>query len=385
MAENNLDALIPDIYESLDVVSREMTGLISAVTVAASSERVAKDKNVVVDIEPDYAAGDDIVPAMNIPEPVGETSGSAIIKITKSKSFSFGFTGEGQKGLQSGPGYPNVRVNKISQRIRTLTNEVESDLAGLQSTFSRAYGTPGSTPFSTAGDFTDATLTKKILLDNGSPEFENQLIMDTAAGAILTGKQASVNIAGTDVIQRQGILLPLAGLDLRQSAQINTQTAGNGAGATTNAAGYDVGATTIILASAGTGAILNGEVVTIAGDTNKYVVTTGDSDVSDGGTIVIAEPGLRVAITTSATAITIIATSSRNMAFNRSALILAARAPARPEEGDQAEDVLMVTDVRSGLTFEFSLYKGYRKVRYEVALAWGVKNIKPEHTALLLG
>ena len=37
------------------------------------------------------------------------------------------------------------------------------------------------------------------------------------------------------------------------------------------------------------------------------------------------------------------------------------------------------------LSMEFAMYKGYRKVRYEVGLAWGVKNIKPEHTALLLG
>jgi hypothetical protein len=73
------------------------------------------------------------------------------------------------------------------------------------------------------------------------------------------------------------------------------------------------------------------------------------------------------------------------MAFNRSALVLAARSPARPEEGDMAEDVIVITDPRSGLSMEFAMYKGYRKVRYEVGLAWGVKNIKPEHTALLLG
>jgi len=73
------------------------------------------------------------------------------------------------------------------------------------------------------------------------------------------------------------------------------------------------------------------------------------------------------------------------MAFNRSSIVLATRMPQRPEEGDMALDVMSITDPRSGLTFEVSMYAGYRKVRYEVALAWGVKNIKPEHTALLLG
>jgi len=73
------------------------------------------------------------------------------------------------------------------------------------------------------------------------------------------------------------------------------------------------------------------------------------------------------------------------MCFSRSALVLAARAPARPSEGDNATDVIVITDPRSGMSMEFAMYKGYRKVRYEVGLAWGVKNIKPEHTALLLG
>lgn len=385
MAENTLTPLIPDVYEALDVVSRELTGLIPAVTMSASAERVAVGQNIDIDVEPAYAAGDNITPAMVVPDPTGETSGVTTITISKSKAYSFGFNGEGQKGVNTGPGYLNVRSNKIAQRVRTLVNEVEADLASLQGTFSRAYGTAGTTPFGTAGDFTDATQTKRILLDNGAPEFDNHLVMNTAAGAILTGKQAAANVAGTDAIQRQGILLPLAGMDLRQSAQIETQTKGTGASATTNAAGYSVGDTVITLASAGTGTLLAGDVVTFAGDTNKYTLLSGDTDVSDGGTITLNAPGLRIAMSAATKAITVVATSARNMAFNRSAIVLAARAPARPEEGDLAEDAILITDPRSGLVFEFSMYKGYRKVRYEVALAWGFKNIKPEHTALLLG
>ena len=221
----------------------------------------------------------------------------------------------------------------------------------------------------------------KILKDNGSPISENQLVINTSAGANFIGKQSAVNAAGTDSMLRQGVLLDLAGMPLRESAQVKTAAAGTGTSYTSSTAGFAVGATTIALIT-GSGTVLAGDVISFADDTNKYVVTTG---VAAPGNVVIAAPGLRQALPASAKAVTIAAASARNMAFNRSALVLAARSPARPEEGDMAEDVIVITDPRSGLSLEFAMYKGYRKVRYEVGLAWGVKNIKPAHTALLLG
>jgi len=380
MAENTITGLVPDIYEALDIVSRELTGMIPAVTMDASAETASLNQAVRVDIEPEAPAGVTITPAMTIPEPTDETSGYTDITISNSKAYEFGFIGEHQKGLNTGPGYGNVRANKIAQRIRRLVNDVETDLAGLHIATSRAYGTAGTTPFGTAGDFSDSSNACKILKDNGAPQFDNQLVMNTTAGASFLGKQARVDMSGTDSIQRQGVLLPLNGMDLRESAQIATNTAGTGAGyLVNNVAGYAVGDTAITV-DTGAGTILDGDIITFAGDTNKYVVATALA----ANVVTIAAPGLRVALANN-TAITVVAAAARNMAFNRSAIVLAARAPARPEEGDQAADVMTVTDPRSGLTFEFAMYKGYRKVRYEVALAWGVKNIKPEHSALLLG
>lgn len=380
MAENTITGLIPDIYEALDIVSREQTGLIPAVTMNASAERAAKDQNIRVSVEPAGNVGD-ITPAMTVPEPTGQTTGFTDIVITKSRAAEFGFIGDQQKALNTGVGYANSRAGKIAQAIRKIVNEVEVDLAALQATFSRAYGTPGTAPFGTANDYTDASLVLKILKDNGAPGSDNHLVLDTTAGANFIGKQSAVNAAGTDSMLRQGVLLDLQGMPLRESAQINTPTKGDGASYTSSTAGFAVGTTSIPIIT-GTGDVLAGDTVTFAGDTNKYVVTTG---VAAPGTIVIAEPGLRVALAASAVALTVGNTSARNMCFNRSALVLAARAPARPEEGDMAEDVTVITDPRSGLSLEFAMYKGYRKVRYEVGLAWGVKNIKPEHTALLLG
>ena len=84
-------------------------------------------------------------------------------------------------------------------------------------------------------------------------------------------------------------------------------------------------------------------------------------------------------------AITVVAATTRNMFFQRSAIQLATRAPAMPDEGDAADDVMLVTDPVSGITYEFVIYKQKRQVRYEINLAWGVKAIAPRHIGLLIG
>lgn len=388
MAENTLTGLMPDLYEAMEVVSRELTGLIPAVTMNVNAAATASvGQNIRVDIEPDYAAGVNIVPGMVVPDPKGENSGYIDIQITKAKAYEFGFNGEAQVGLNTGAGYSNNRSQKIAQRIRTLVNEVEADLAGLQSTFSRAFGTAGQTPFNTAGDFSDASNVLKILKDNGAPLSGNNLVINTAAGAAFLGKQARADVTASDSIARQGVILDMFGMPIRESAQIVTGGSNGITGTVTVTAINAVGTTSIgVTTATASGVVLvAGDVVTFVGDVNKYLVAAPVTiGASTTGVIVIAKPGLQVA-NAAGVAVGGVAVAARNMAFNSSALVLVSRAPARPEEGDMAEDVMLMTDPRSGLTFEVSMYKGYRKVRYEIALAWGVKNIKPAHTAIMLG
>ena len=165
------------------------------------------------------------------------------------------------------------------------------------------------------------------------------------------------------------------------SGQINTSTAGTGSSYTSNDAGYAVGATDITLIT-GTGTVVAGDIVTFAGDTNKYVVKTG---VAAPGVITLQEPGLRVAIPAAATAMTITAASARNMIFSKSALAVITRPPAMPQEGDMASDVMTITDPISGLAFQVAMYKQYHQVRYELGLAGGVKAVAPRHMVLNLG
>ncbi|MBO9717518.1 MAG: hypothetical protein J7507_12100 [Pseudoxanthomonas sp.] len=383
---NTLTNLIPSLYAGLDVVSRELVGLIPAVTRDSNVERAAVGQTVYSHVAPAVTASD-LAPGVTAPNDGDQAIGTVSLQITKARGVPVRWNGEEQRGVNSnGVGYNKILADQFAQAFRTLTNEMEADLAARYADASRSYGTGGTVPFATAGDYTDASNALKILLDNGTPNSDLQLVVNTAAGANLRGKQGGkVNEAGTDSILRQGVLLDVHGFAIRESAQIKTHTKGTGASATTNATGYAVGATTITLASAGTGTIVAGDTITFTGDTNQYVVVTGDTDVSNGGTVVIAAPGLRQAIPAAATNITVAATGSRNMAFRRSAIVLATRAPALPEEGDMADDRFTVTDPVSGLSFEISLYKQYRQVRYEVAAAWGTKTVKTEHLGLLLG
>ncbi len=386
---NTLSAIIGDIYNALDVVSRELVGMIPSVTRDATVERAAVGQIVTYPIAPRQVLSD-IVPAMTAPSGYDNAFSTGSMTITKSKASKWNFTGEEQRALNAspGPGFLSAQAMILAQSFREITNAIELDLVTeAAAKASRAYGTAGTTPFG-SDSLADMAQLKKILDDNGAPPSMRSAVLNTTAGAAMRGIKnlTRVNEAGTQMTLRQGELLDIFNFSVKETGQAIRKTAGTAASATTNNAGYAVGATTITLASAGTGTFVAGDVITFAGDANKYVVVTGDADVSNGGSITIAAPGLREAIPASATAITRSASYSvASIGFSQDAMHLAARPPARPTTGDMAVDVQLVTDIRSGLTFEIAIYPGYRMMYGEVGLAWGVHGSKSEHIALLLG
>lgn len=385
---NTLTGIITDIYTAMDVISRELVGFFPSAMRAPSAERAGLNQQIKYPVAPAQQAYD-ITPSMTIPEPPDNTVTTDYMTISKERGVPFGFTGNEQRTMNAGfgPNAISVQAMMVGQALRTLTNEVEADLA-IEAALnaSRAYGTAGTTPFG-SGDLTDLAQIEKILDDNGAPATGRSMVMNTNASSklITIGNLSKANEAGSNMTLRQGELLDIYGMSCKKSGQYRSHTKGTAASSTTNTTGYAVGATVIGLAAVGTGTYVAGDVVTFAGDTNKYLVVSGDADVSGGGSITIAAPGLRRAIPASATAITVGNNYIANVGFSQSALHVATRAPAIPDEGDAAVDRMLLTDPFSGITYEFCIYVGYKKVRYEVGLAWGVKASKREHIALLLG
>lgn len=388
---NTLTGLIPTMYEALDRVSREFIGFIPAVQRDNGNfEKAAKGQVVSVHVAP-AATASDITPGVTAPNDGDQVIGTVNIQINKSRYVPVRWNGEEQKGLNNnGPGASKVLVDQFTQAFRTLGNEIETDIGvAAAKAASRAVGTAGTAPFGTALDLTQLAGLAQILDDNGAPGTNRHLVINSAAMANVRGKQTGlfkVNEAGTDSLLRDGTIGRLEGFDVGYSAVIKPVTKGTGASYTTNTAGYAIGATAITLIT-GTGTVLAGDAVTFAGDTNIYVVNTG---VAAPGVITLANPGLRVAIATSATAMTIGATATPNVAFTDNSMVLATRMPALPMDmqgrsGDMADDRTILQDPYTGIGFEVSLYRQYRQIKFEVALAWGVGAVKSEHIATLLG
>jgi len=378
---NTLTGLLPTIYQALDVVSREMIGFIPAVGKNAEAERAAVGESIVWPVVPAGSASD-IAPAATGPAGSDTAVAAPSVTISKSKSVTFYLTGEELKGLKNGKSDQVIIRNAFSQAIRTLANLIEIDLATVaKQGASRAYGTAGTTPFGTAGDMTDLAQVMKILDDNGAPMSGRHLALNTAALAVLRGKQSVVLAeAGSQELLRQGAMGMIQGVRLHGSAGLSLHTKGTGASyVTSGSTAIDVEDIALVT---GTGTVLAGDVVTFAADTvNKYVVNTG---VAAPGTISLGEPGARMIIPT-ANAMTIGNSYTPNVLFSEDALFLAARAPAVPDSGDSAIDALIIQDPVSGLPFEVRMYAQYRRMAYEVGIAWGYTAVKSEHIALLLG
>ena len=379
---NTLTGVIPTLYSALNVVSREMVGFIPAVQRDSTAERAALNQTVRAPIG---VSGDleDVTPGQLPASSGGTTVSYADVTITKSKAAPILWSGEEQRSVGQTGVINSVLRDQFADGMRKLVNAIEVDIAdAAKKGASRAYGTAGTAPFGTAGDLSDVAQIRKILEDNGAPTSDLQLVLNSAGMANIRGKQNvlfKVNEAGSSDMLRNGMTDRLEGFALRNSAGLTAHTKGTGASLQVNHAAYSVGDRTITL-DTGTGTVLAGDVVTFAGDSNKYVVNTAYAS----NALTIGKPGLLAALADD-TAMTVGNSYTPNIAFARSAIVLAARAPALPDGGDSADDRITITDPISGLTFEVSLYRQYRQVKYEIAMAWGVGTPNSAHIATLLG
>lgn len=378
---NVLTDLAADIYRAADVVGRELVGILPSITVNSGSEAAALGDTVRSHFTRTPTVGT-VTPSMTIPEGTDQTVDNKTLTIDTTASVQIPWTGEDMKHVGNGAGFETIYGDQIAQAMRAITNQMEAAAWAVgYKAASRAYGTSGTTPF--ASNFNEVAEVRQILVDNGMPmDGMATLAINTAAGTKMRNlaQLQKVSESGSSSLLRQGELLNLQNLMLKESAGIGIHTKGTGASYTTDGSAYAVGATAITVIT-GTGTVLAGDVVTFAGDTNQYVAESALS----GGVVTLAAPGLRVAIAASATAMTVTNSYTGNLAFHKSAIEIAVRPLADPKGGDAAVDKMLAQDPWSGMIFEVAAYRGFKKAMFMVSTVYGLKAWKSQHIANLKG
>lgn len=384
---NVLTDLAADIYKAADTVAREHVGYLPSVAVNGNGSDSARAAvgGVVRSAFTRAAVAQNRNQSMTIEEGTDQTIDNKVLIITKDRSVPIPWTGEEIKSVNNGADFDTIYGDQITQAMRTLTNEMEVDLknAAYQGA-SRAIGVAGTTPFDSKLDVLGNL--EQLFIDNGAPVSSNQrsLVLNSVAKAKMYGltQLTNVNERGGGAFLEQGVMGVLNGFGLRTTGASTAVTKGTGTGYLTSSTASE--GDVAISVDTGTGTILAGDVITFASDTNKYVVAIALTS----GTVTIAAPGLMQNLAEDA-ALTVGNNYSANVAFERSAVEIAVRAPAVPMVGgkahDLADDRMTIVDPVSGIPFEVSTYPGQGKMMIQVAAVWGVKAWKPENINILLG
>jgi len=270
----------------------------------------------------------------------------------------------------------NIVPMQLAEAAKGLANYIEDNLwAGLSAGIYGFAGTGGVTPFATdLSAYLDARRIGNKQLMDLDPRF---VVLGEDAEANALGLRAfqDASFGGGDGVIMNGQIGRKLGATWLMSQRVPTHTSGTAAAATVNNAGYAIGIKTVTLTAAGTGTILVNDIIAIAGQTGTFVITSGDADVSNGGTISF-EPGLNTVIPASTAAITVKASFVQNVLLHRDALTFA-MAPLLETQmiPGSTLQAIAIDDV-SGLALRLEVSRQYRQYQWALDALWGSKVIR---------
>jgi hypothetical protein len=265
--------------------------------------------------------------------------------------------------------------------MQAFAQDVDSRLASLYVDIPYISGTAGTTPNSVSS----ITGVRKVMNDNKVPMQGRNLVLDTAADAKLLELDTfnRVDASGTNTALQEAQLGRKLGFDTYMDQNIKKHTKGSLAAATAPkvASAVDVDARIATFNdTALTGTIKKGDIFTVAGDSQTYVVTA-DATAAGNALAVSFYPAAKVGWAANAV-VTIVNTHSANLAFYRNAFAMVTRQLALPMGGNNAS---YINYNGLGLRVVMGYDMQSKSDIVSIDLLCGFKTLMPELACRLLG
>jgi hypothetical protein len=271
---------------------------------------------------------------------------------------------------------------QASEAIKAIANKIEdTGFAYYQKIYGYA-GTAGTTPFAT--DMTGFTAADKVLNDQLCPPEDRFLVLNTAAraNALNLTQVSNASFRGNNQTIASGDMGEIFGTRWLWSQRVPSHTAGTNSGSDINGAHATTGVKALTIHGGALGDYHVGDIFTIAGDTQTYVVTgqTGDGTP----TALAMEPGLQIALG-GTEVITLKATHRVNLLFHRDCFAFAS---APLQDSNIAPNLVAmesIVDAESGIALRLEVTREHKRFRFSYDVLWGWAVPRPEYGARLAG
>jgi hypothetical protein len=387
---NTLTALIPSIFAQGLLALRSACTMPGIVNNDYSVDAAKKGATVDIPI-PSAVAVTDVVPGPYAPDPGNLAPTTAKISLDRWKEAAFTLNeAELAKITQ---GLPSLEVGSA---VKALAEYINADIFSAANAFYTVMGTAGTTPFGTlaAPLVSDATGCRKLLSKALAPLRDRHMVLDVDAAAAAMNLQAFqfLQNSGDPNVMREGMLGRKFGFDFHEDQQVPTHTSGTittglaAKAATAQAAGLtSIVATTA--ASTGACALKLGDIITFAGDAQKYVLTADATQATAASDITLAISPAKAVALAGGEAITVTASHVMNLAFHRDALAFASRALGNDPTISTVpiENMMQVADPVSGLTLRLHVREEFHRIRWAFDCLWGVGAPRPALGVRLMG
>lgn len=383
MAGNTLTNILPKVLSKSLLALREQAVMPRLVNLDYMGE--ARRPGTTVDIPlPVTQTAANVTAAPTYTSATGATPQVVQLPLDQWKHTDFFLTDKERSEIEVNP---NFYAPQWSEAVRSLANSMDSHVLAQYKGVHGFVGTSGVNPFSTVATATEA---RKVLNQHLAPiDNMRRVVLDPTAESQalqLTGF-SNFETTGDRNVKIEGELGRKYGLDFFMDQNIPTHTAGtatgtSGAVASTTAAG----ASALDIKnqnSAGIGTILIGDVFTIAGNTETYVVQTSTVtfvSALTASTISIDPP--LAAIASANAVITFQGTHVVNLAFHRAAFAFATR-PL--DTGTSGEEVAQAVDSITGLTLRVETLRQFKQTAIDFDVLYGSKLIRAGLACRILG
>jgi len=387
---NTLTSLIPTIFAQGLKALRSACVMPGIVNNDYSVETAKKGDTIKIPI-PSAISVVDVVPGPYAPDPGNLAPTTADIKLDRWKEAAFTLNENELAKIAAG-----VHSLEVGSAIKALAEYINSDIFTAANAFYTVAGTAGTTPFGTlaAPLVSDATLCRKLLSKALAPKGDRHMVLDVDAAAAALNLQAfqlyqNSNDGG---VMREGDLGRKFGFDFHEDQQVPTHTAGTiTTGLIAKAAtAVAAGATSCVAttaASTGACALKTGDIITFAGDSQKYTLTADATQASAASDVTLSFSPPKVVALAGSEAITVTASHVMNLAFHRDALAFASRALGNDPTISTipVENMMQVADPVSGLTLRLHVREEFHRIRWAFDCLWGVGAPRPSLGVRLLG